>query len=72
MKPDYFVDMVKNDLESILNSPLLNDTIFTKKLFNQTNDNITFERNVIKETVIQPEYHSKMLMFIYRFRYYAI
>lgn len=70
MKPDYFVNMVKNDLESILTSPLLNDTTFTKKLFNQTNDKITFERNVIKETVIQPEYHSKMLMFIYRFGRY--
>jgi serine acetyltransferase len=70
MEEKYFVDMVKNDLEALLDSPLLKDSIFTQKLFNQTNEDITFERNVITQAAIQPEYNSKMLMFIYRFGRY--
>lgn len=64
MREEYYVNMVKDDLESLIESLLLRNTIFTTKLFNQTNPNVTFERNVLQETIIQPEYHSKMMMFI--------
>lgn len=71
MRIDLLVEIVSDDIESILDSSLLKDDDFTQKFFNQTNSDVSFFRNVIHESAIQPEYHSKLLMFIYRFGRYV-
>lgn len=71
MNANYFVDMIKNDLDSVLELELLKDENFTRKLFNQKQDNkVNFYNNVIKQSEIQPDYWSKALMFIFRFGRY--
>lgn len=71
MDVDLFVNLVSNNIEEILDLSILKDNDFTKKLFNQTTENVSFYRNVIEESILQPEYHSKILMFIYRFGRYV-
>lgn len=71
MNADLFVELVSNNIEELLALPVLKDDDFTKKLFNQTNESVSFYRNVIEEAILQPEYHSKILMFTYRFGRYV-
>lgn len=71
MNTEYFVKMIEKDLDSILNLEILKDEQFTRKLFGQkVESNVSFYNNVIKQSNIQSEYWSKVLMFIFRFGRY--
>lgn len=64
------VEFISENIETIVDLPLLRNQEFTVKLFNQNDLKISFFENVIKEVEIQPEYQSKRLMFVYRFGRY--
>lgn len=71
MDVDYFVKMIEKDLDEILSLELLRDDQFTKKIFKQKPENkISFYRNVIRQSEIQPDYWGRALMFIFRFGRY--
>lgn len=42
MDVDLFVNLVSNNIEEILDLSILKDNDFTKKLFNQTTENVSF------------------------------
>lgn len=71
MDTEYFVNMIEEDLDNILNLEILKDEEFTRKLFKQkSGDKVNFYKNVIKQSEIQPDYWGRALMFIFRFGRY--
>lgn len=64
---DYIIELIDNDIDKLLDEDLFNDTNLIRYILKQKKgDDANFFQNVIKESKIQPEYWSKVLMFIYR------
>ncbi len=68
VNPKIFIEVVENDLDALLKQDIWNDREFVKKLFSQKEGSkANFQRNVIDQVMMQTEYWSRVLMFIYRF-----
>lgn len=66
----YMCYCFENDLDLLFKDELFKDNNLSRLIFNQNKNDYSFYKNIVQESIIQPVYWSKVLMFIYRFGHY--